>query len=680
MSATVQATCPGCRNVLRIPAEWAEKALKCKKCGTVVQARRKASGGTGTAPSMPAAPTPAYPQPVPVPQPVIYAPPAYADEPDPFATDPESPTTKRYRRRRGGAWLNYLILFAILGGLGGAGYAFRHEIMDLAQPPAPTGAEGPQVAGPKPPPAPKPATDGFPRRLLFVHVTRYVYFNTLAAGKDTRGEDLPTRSANRMAFELRVPTDKENNQLFTLIDTGKDARPGLKANLKHAVEQFLTTSREQDRLVLYFGGHAVELDGKAYLVPTEGEPDDAATLVPVDEVYTQMKACKAQQKVLILDVCRFNPGFGAAKPGSEPMTDGLSKLLLTAPPGVQVLTTCGPKQNAQETTEAGSEFLDAFRTVAAGSKATKSSDPAAPVPADAWAKATGAQLSQPRDETPPQTVQFAGTEGAAVAVNRDEPPAKRFDWPALPKGAAAEEVARLLKLAEMPGIRKEFEIPKELAEVVPFAADKLKDYAIDGVSDEDAKDPKKYPVRAATLEALMVLRAQQGDGLRDSFEGAADERTKKSIAQEQEPIAKRTLDMRTALDGLLAVEKKLGEEKSKRWRTLYQYTLAQAQMRWAYLEEYNLSLGDIRTDRLGTAPAGANPVWRLVSVPKMKSKGEIKEVAEAGKELMGKLADEHKGTPWEVLAKMHKNVALGLAWKLVEVKKEEEPKPEMKKE
>ena len=53
---------------------------------------------------------------------------------------------------------------------------------------------------------------------------------------------------------------------------------------------------------------------------------------------------------------------------------------------------------------------------------------------------------------------------------------------------------------------------------------------------------------------------------------------------------------------------------------------------------------------------------------------------DTARETLEKMTVDHKGTPWEVLAKMHKHVSLGLEWKLeIEVKKEEE-KMEMKKE
>src|SRR5215208_4299708 len=59
MDATVRATCPGCRNPIRIPAEWVGRAVKCKKCGAVVRSKPKAdapANGAAPAPVEAAAP------------------------------------------------------------------------------------------------------------------------------------------------------------------------------------------------------------------------------------------------------------------------------------------------------------------------------------------------------------------------------------------------------------------------------------------------------------------------------------------------------------------------------------------------------------------------------------------------------------------------------------------------
>ena len=125
MQRSVHATCPGCKGVLRIPSEWADKAVKCKTCGAVVRASGKLAGGNRpesaspplgaeTLPQAPVAPAtaappapgaypyspPGYPYPAPAPQPGFapnpygYAPPAgYPGAPPgyPYAPPPGYP-------------------------------------------------------------------------------------------------------------------------------------------------------------------------------------------------------------------------------------------------------------------------------------------------------------------------------------------------------------------------------------------------------------------------------------------------------------------------------------------------------------------------------------------------------------------------------------------------------------
>ena len=36
MTAVIQATCPGCKKMLRIPPDWIHQAIRCKHCGLVM--------------------------------------------------------------------------------------------------------------------------------------------------------------------------------------------------------------------------------------------------------------------------------------------------------------------------------------------------------------------------------------------------------------------------------------------------------------------------------------------------------------------------------------------------------------------------------------------------------------------------------------------------------------------
>src|SRR4051812_44678070 len=43
MTQVVQARCPHCQNVLRIPADWLDKPMRCKFCQNIFEARPRAS-------------------------------------------------------------------------------------------------------------------------------------------------------------------------------------------------------------------------------------------------------------------------------------------------------------------------------------------------------------------------------------------------------------------------------------------------------------------------------------------------------------------------------------------------------------------------------------------------------------------------------------------------------------
>jgi Planctomycete cytochrome C/Caspase domain len=778
MSATVQAVCPGCRNVLRIPIDWADRAMKCKKCGMVVQGRKRieapatdpAPAATASMPMpspampvgqppMPAAPypqgypQPAYappqpypqgypyapppqgyappgyaPQPYPQPQqyapppgyppqgyaPQVYAPPGYPPQPYPqpypqpqqyaptpadvaFQADFEPSRPRGYKRRGGNRWIGPAFVLILCGSMVAGAIYFMNKIEnDQARKDFQAKQENDKslakhngTTGADPGKAPtKLSGDPFPRRMLFVHISKYIYFNNLTPGAGTRGDDLPTRTAKKIAFEWRIPNDKDNNQLFVLSDTSgdKDFKPPIKSVLEKAVGEFCTTSRAQDRVAIYFGGHAVEMDGKAYLVPVEGEPDAVGTLIPLDDVFAKMKDCKAQQKLLILDVCRFNTQYGAAKPGSEPMSPKLDELLHAAPPGVQVVTSCSAGENAFEIQETGSEFLTAFRVQADRVKAMKQPPPAPgdPLPIGPWMDAIKHYLGTKRDNRSQQSVKLVGEEPkSAVDYDKDEALAARFAWADIPKGVSLDEITKVMQTASLPGIRKDLEIPASLGSVYPFDAEIMKAYADDGIADDQIlKDQAKYPVRHATLEALQTIREKWTfgeNGLKESFEGDVDDKARKNALDDQTGPALIELELKDKMDKLEKAAAELPNEKSKRWQALYQYAKAQTQLRWAFIEEYRGALGKIRTDSLPKPEKGKAAGYRLASAMKMSSKKDIQEKAEEARELLGKMADDHKGTPWEVLAKMHKNVALGLKWEVIpEPPPAEEEKMEMK--
>jgi len=124
MSAVVQATCPGCKHVLRIPAEWLGQAFKCKHCGMVIQARGKTLPPRPPPNPSPSRWTGAPPRsrrpnrrPGRSRNPVAAPParPGRSSSADPFAFDEERLARARSRRRsRGGPLLALILTGAVL--------------------------------------------------------------------------------------------------------------------------------------------------------------------------------------------------------------------------------------------------------------------------------------------------------------------------------------------------------------------------------------------------------------------------------------------------------------------------------------------------------------------------------------------------------------------------------------
>jgi hypothetical protein len=816
MDATIRATCPSCRSSLKIPAQWAGQAVKCKKCGAVVRTKTKppspAAGTTeaarldvtgthtppaaavpapphfaGMTPPALAAPTPVYkpfdPAGEPVPQPLPYDPNAYLNPPPngaypvppgayPYPAPPAAPgypaagypypappgypapvppgypypippsypqpvgydpqqaaypypapvpapayaaslpeaasvgadfapseatqafTGRGRKYQRGGSgkgkyvWIGVaLVLTAglVAGGIYGVKY-----VKELA-------GKGPDGTTPGDPTKPgQPGTPGspaqgsgltasggpFPRRMLFIHVSNYLYLNPLTAtgtSQNSKGPDLTKPAANRLGYEWRVPPE----QVYVVSDTaaGQDQRNPMRSVITGAYEQFFATSRAQDRIVVYFGGHVLskKQDDKdvTYLVPMEGDPDDPATLIPLAEFYDKLKACPATQKVVIWDVSRFNPERGRQRPGSEPMTAETAAALAAAPPGVQVVTTCQADENALEFDNlqpdgpnrvgvAGSNFLEATRYAAGKNRtAAKNLGPNDPIPVDDWAAAVGKRVNDVavfNDPKGKQTVKVSGGLPAElVAFNKDEALPPRFALPTPPKGVPVTDLVAEFALPPIDNEGSDLGVAN-----FPFPENAIAEYKSDVPLAEIMANREKYLLRVHVLETFETIRKLWGTGggeekkeLLKKFTGKTDDAMKKQVLEQQLFPAEAIPRLEQAII-LLEADEPMKAAEPKRWQAHYEYALAQAKARLAFMHEYNLALGSIRTEVLPPMKPGDDG-YKLVAAEKMKVKKEAK-YAEEAQEHYDKIIADYKGTPWAIQAKRDRAMSLGLAW------------------
>ena len=529
----------------------------------------------------------------------------------------------------------------------------------------------------------------FPRRLLFIHVSNYLYLNPLTSQGMTafaKGGDLTKGAASRLAYEWRVPNDSTNNQLYLVSDTAPqpDRRNPMRPAITGAYEKFFETSRRQDRLVVYFGGHVMtrKVNDKdvAYLIPMDGDPDEVDTLIPLADFYAKLGACPATQKVVIWDVCRFNPERGRQRPGSEPMTEEVAATLAAAPAGVQVIRTCSPGENALEFYNlqpdgpgrgkfvvAGSNFLEATRYVAWRAGAPKNLGPNDLIPVEDWVKAIGKRVADvASNEKAKQTLTVVGEPPETlVAFKADEPPSPRFDIPTPPKGTLGGDIAAEFMLPEILNDGGESVLgnfPFTAVSLAPFAAD------VPLTEIQKPENAEKYRFRLVVLEAFQIIRDVWGkkDGdLRDKLAldgGKVTDQLKKEILKEQEFPAIAITKLERAIT-LLEVEENKRASEPKRWQAHYDYALAQCKARIAYLQEYNLALGNIKTEVLPTLdPKKGQDGYRLISSDRLKSGKKEQIYAKEAKDLFEKMATDYKGTPWAVQAKRDRERSLGLQW------------------
>jgi hypothetical protein len=739
MSQVVQARCPNCQNVLRIPEEWLVMPMRCKHCKTTFQAKAKSS-----VPNVQIA-TKAN-APVPVAQPVTAvtasppAPPRSAAS-DPFGFDDEAPVapTQAKRKKKNGNGLPVLVgLFFFLFVLGAAGAGFvvykamtPNQIAKGDGPPnlprnsdraeSPKDREGkadkivepPPVAtdavkkdrdkekdGPKKKPNPPPPKKdgGFPRRALLISVNNYLMFNTVhyGSGQDSFKGGYPGSSTAVLRDRLaRPPMYFPATQIFELSDGIPDNNKVVKPHstqksvLETTIKDFVDTAREQDRILILFAGHGTHLEKESYLVPIDGNLKKPESLLPLKWVYEQLAKCKAQQKILVLDLFRFSPSRGFELPGTGEGAEGtmpedFDKDLQKPPPGVQVLCSCQKDQCSVEL-DGGSAFMQAMcASLQGGGEMTGITGPSQPIPVDTLVVKINQKLKDLlTSEKRTQVARLTGTAGNPIAYDAKEPLAAviALKPPTVAGGNAANaaQVNGILEeLRAMPQVRstRAGDVNLLRAQNLPaFSADKLDGYKADGyqsLAELEKKykaNPnafaKQYPLRAAYFDALEALKESDKVRMREVLSSPIDPKRKGEFLKEQEPLAISIFKLqKVALPALDDARKMRDMETSKRWQANFDYIQARLQSRLVYLFEYDFTLGQIRADNLPELAPGQSG-WRVgISGPKLNvTENDAKDIAKKAKKLWEKIEESYPDTPWSLLAQRESKIALGLVWK-----------------
>jgi hypothetical protein len=735
MSQVVQSLCPGCKKRLRIPSDWLQQAIRCKHCGTVLQAKDRAAPAASeraSAPSIQKAVATTNPSPaqaaaslaVPVAQPVSG--PAFAD-----FDHGERQTNRRAKLRQpkggGSGWMGaFLALLMLVLTAGGVFFFWDNlaalfppddEVVDNSTtndagpkprknssassdepsttkdktPPKSGSAKNPAKNDPTPKDTSRPPRSGgsiFPRRALVISIHDYLYANPILNGS--------SKSDNFHAFldNLSRAVQIPRNQIAHLSDdsfhTDGDPRAPTKAVIEKTLTNFLDTSRAQDRIVVFFVGHSVELGDDVYLAPIEGELERAETLIPLKWFYEQLAKCKARQKVLVLDINRFNPTIGQERPGGDEMGEKLDAMLKAPPNGVQVWSSCIAKQRSYASDEYPmGVFLDSMRETAGSLGSGKiQNDPKKSLPLERWVELVNqrmkSELSKRKLEQVSRLTGKEAEDNDAYDPKEAPPPNPVTALAAPPSNVTINKmlIESVLSQAGAPPIKVTHELAIRYDALPPFSVDALKKYQGDVPNPESplrkavknaravlwavypAQEPKDLSADVSVLRSkigvqLNVLR----DGYRAPVGGGNVENQFKSRVENDErrvALIMRYID--DALNDLRdpkVVEAR--ESESKRWQANYDYIHARVQLEYAYLFEYQSMLGSMRKEFPPRDPE-LQSGWKLASQSKLQGDSAGKKFAKDGHKLLDKIIKDHAGSPWEVLAKREKLTNLGLEW------------------
>ena len=549
--------------------------------------------------------------------------------------------------------------------------------------PSATDKPKPKPDDPVKPPPDAPKNGQYPRRALIVSVHNYLYANPIDPGISGASARNLAHFPEALNKGLHIPLN-ETAHLSDVADKGQ-ARSPLKPVIEKTLTDFLDSSRGQDCILVFFIGHSVVVGDDTYLVPIEGELDNADTLIPLKWVYEQMAKCKARQKVLVVDVNRLNPARGVERSNGGPM-DAKADAAFAAPPdGVEVWTACVVGQQSYELDDAPEgAFIDRLWTALAPGRNEKGLEgviqtPEKPMPVKQLADVVNAGL---KDELSlyklEQQSRLAGAEPAnGAAYDKAEAPAPDAvkSLAAAPAGGDVKEVQSVLDEIGMPPIKASSEDNGVRAEALPpFPPDKLAAYAPGG----DTSDLRKAVLNAreviwalntappptALKDEVAKIRKDLTVSLailKDGYKKVGDDNAFKSMVEKDE---RKIADMMAVCEDALNQMKAAGEKRdmeTKRWQVNYDFTLARLEAQYAYLFEYDSALGQMRK---GTAPelvSGQNG-WKLAAQPTLKGDSAGKKLAKDSNKLLDQIIKDNPGTPWEVLAKREKMTALGLQW------------------
>ena len=186
--------------------------------------------------------------------------------------------------------------------------------------------------------------------VLFSHAWAYEErpaLHALVIGNNAY-EMAPLRNSVNDANALSKKLEKQGFTVTTLTDVGA-------ADMQSEVEQFyqrlLREDEERAVGVIYYAGHAVQINHRNYLVPVDiqfGDPDRFVDgLFDINVLLSSIPEESHVQNIIILDACRNNPFAGMEElDDSVKINDGLAPI--RSPGGTLIAYSTEPGATASD--------------------------------------------------------------------------------------------------------------------------------------------------------------------------------------------------------------------------------------------------------------------------------------------------------------------------------------------
>jgi len=240
--------------------------------------------------------------------------------------------------------------------------------------------------------------------------------------------------------------------------------------------------------------------------------------------------------------------------------------------------------------------------------------------------------------------------------------------PAKDGGVAAEEILSTLRMMDVAtrlltvgGLT----VPGEFASSwPPNGANDLKD-----LLERYKRDTRENPLRAAVEDGVAaLLKSEQRFRIEEVFLQPVDLQARAAKYREIEHIQKQLageelfalMKAREELEEL----KELRDKETKLWQAHYDYVLARLYAREAFIYEYTTKLGEIRKDMLPEIDPRRHKGWRLAwhSDPDKLTDKDGYAVLKKSRLILARLAKDHQGSPWELVAQRDRASPMARKW------------------